>query len=67
MKGKIAYRFETPVYPSNILYVNLVDNYRCVNNCLFCSRPKKERDIGKPNIYERKAGSFLFLPKTPSI
>lgn len=67
MKGKIAYRFETPVYPGNILYVNLVGNYRCVNDCLFCSRPRNKEEIGKPNIYEKKAGSFLFLPKAPSI
>lgn len=67
MKGRIAYRFETPVYPGNILYVNLVDNYRCVNDCLFCSRPRNQEEVGKPNIYERKAGSFLFLPKAPSI
>jgi len=67
MKGKITYRFETPVYPENILYVNLVDNYRCVNDCLFCSRPRNKKSIGNPNIYERKTGSFLFLSKSPSI
>ncbi|MBU2561812.1 MAG: radical SAM protein [Nanoarchaeota archaeon] len=67
MKGKIVYRFETPVYPANILYVNLIASYSCVNDCLFCSRPRDEKQIGKPNIYERKAGSFLFLPQNPSI
>lgn len=67
MKGKIAYRFETPIYPANILYVNLVANYNCVNDCLFCTRPRNENEIGKLNIYEKKAGSFLFLPTKPSI
>ncbi|MBS3122484.1 radical SAM protein [Candidatus Woesearchaeota archaeon] len=66
-KGKIVYRFETPVYPANILYVNLVANYSCTNNCLFCSRPRNKKEVGKPNIYEKKAGSFLFLPAAPSI
>lgn len=67
MNGKIVYRFETPIYPANILYVNLIDNYRCMNDCLFCSRPRNQEEIGKPNIYEKKAGSFLFLPQVPSI
>ena len=63
----LTYRFETPAYPGNILYVNLIENYNCVNDCLFCSRPRTEADIGKPNIYERKARSFLHLGKTPTI
>lgn len=67
MKGKIAYRFETPVYPGNIVYVNLIANYSCINDCLFCSRPRSKEDIGKPNIYEKKAESFLHLSKAPSI
>ena len=65
--GEIAYRFETPVYPGNIVYVNLVANYSCTNDCLFCSRPRTKEDIGKANIYEKKAASFLFLPKSPSV
>lgn len=66
-QGKIAYRFATPAYPANILYVNIIPRYSCVNDCLFCSRPRREDDICKPNIYERKAGSFLYLPESPSI
>lgn len=66
-KGKIAYRFETPEYPGNILYVNLIAKYSCINDCLFCSRPRTKEDIGKANIYEKKADSFLYLPNSPSI
>ena len=54
---RITYRFETPVYPSNILYVNVISQYHCTNNCRFCSRPRN----GIPdsdNIYEKKAGTF---------
>ncbi|NQT49198.1 radical SAM protein [Candidatus Kuenenbacteria bacterium] len=65
-EGKIAYRFETPIYPGNIVYVNLVDNYKCVNDCEFCSRPRTQEDVGKPNIYEQKAGTSLHLKKSPS-
>jgi TatD family-associated radical SAM protein len=66
MKGNIAYRFETPAYPGNILYVNLVERYSCTNDCIFCSRPRTLEEVGKTNIYEKKAGSFLFLEKSPS-
>ena len=65
--GKIAYRFETPIYPGHIVYVNLVDNYKCVNNCSFCTRPRTKKDIGKPNIYEQKAGTSLYLKKSPTV
>lgn len=67
MKGKIVYKFKTPIYPANILYVNLIGNYKCINNCRFCSRPRTKKDIGKPNIYEKKANSFLYLKKSPSV
>jgi TatD family-associated radical SAM protein len=63
----ITYRFSTPVYPANILYVNIVDNYRCINDCAFCSRPRIADDFGKPNIYEKKAGTCLYLPNAPTI
>ncbi|MBU1199478.1 MAG: radical SAM protein [Nanoarchaeota archaeon] len=66
IKGKIVYRFETPIYPANILYVNLIASYACINDCLFCSRPRGKNEIGKPNIYEKKTRSFLYLPKPPS-
>lgn len=66
-KGKITYRFETPAYPGNILYVNLIKRYSCTNNCLFCSRPRTKQDVGKENIYEKKAGSFLYLSRSPSV
>lgn len=66
-EGKIAYRFDTPIYPSNILYINLIARYSCVNDCKFCGRPRKEEDIGKSNIYEKKAKAFLYLEKSPSI
>lgn len=66
-EGKIAYRFETPIHPRNIVYVNLIDNYQCVNDCEFCSRPRTREDFGKPNIYEQKAGASLHLKKSPTI
>lgn len=67
MKGKIAYRFETPAYPGNTLYVNIVPKYTCNNDCRFCTRPRTKKDIGKPNIYEKKSQSFLYLPREPSV
>lgn len=67
MKGKIAYRFETPVYPGDIVYVNLIARYSCTNNCLFCERPRKEEDFGKANIYKKKVNSSLFLPNSPEL
>ena len=67
MKGNIVYRFKTPIYPSNILYVNLIQGYSCVNNCRFCGRPRNKKDIGKPNIYEKKAKSCLYLEKSPEV
>ena len=67
MKGKIVYRFTSPVYPANILYVNLVKKYSCTNDCLFCSRPRTKKEFGKENIYENKAGTCLYLDKSPSV
>ncbi len=66
MRGKIVYRFETPAYPGKILYINLIKNYSCVNDCRFCGRPRSKKDVGKPNIYEKKANSFLYLEKSPT-
>jgi len=65
--GKITYRFQTPAHPGRILYVNLVSNYACINDCLFCSRPRGREDIGNPNIYEPKAGTSLYLPTLPPL
>lgn len=67
MKGSITYRFTTPYYPGCILYVNMIGRYACQNNCRFCARPRTKEEIGKPNIYEAKAASFLYLPKAPSV
>jgi TatD family-associated radical SAM protein len=67
MESKTTYRFETPAYPGNILYVNPIGRYSCTNDCLFCSRPRNKGEVGKPNIYEKKAGSSLFLPQSPSV
>lgn len=63
----ITYRFSTPIYPSNILYVNITPNYTCINNCVFCSRPRTKKDFHKPNIYETKAGTSLYLKKSPTL
>jgi GTP 3',8-cyclase len=61
----IVYRFETPEYSGNILYVNVVPKYKCVNECGFCSR--QDAIAGKPNIYEKKTGCSLYLPRKPTI
>ncbi|MFC1728077.1 radical SAM protein [Nanoarchaeota archaeon] len=61
----MTYRFKTPKYPRNILYVNLIANYACTNNCRFCSR--EDAINKKKNIYEKKAKTSLYLPKSPSV
>jgi TatD family-associated radical SAM protein len=63
---ELTYRFETPAYPGNILYVKAVTQYQCTNDCLFCSRPRNGVQ-DKENIYERKAGTSLYIAKTPTI
>jgi len=64
-KGSVTYRFATPYDPkANILYVNVVPRYQCVNSCRFCSRSHAIE--GLPNIYEQKAGANLYLPRAPS-
>lgn len=67
MRGSITYRFTTPYYPGNILYVNMIGRYACQNNCRFCARPRTKEEIGRPNIYENKAQSFLYLPRAPTL
>jgi GTP 3',8-cyclase len=64
--GAITYRFSSPAIPSKTLYVNLIARYGCVNDCVFCSRPRDESELGKPNFYEAGAGVSLYLPKSPS-
>jgi len=64
MTGKIAYRYATPVHPAEILYVNVVANYSCFNDCLFCSRPGS---AGERNLYEMEIGGSLFLPQRPTV
>jgi len=66
MSKNITYRFKTPHYSGSILYVNIIANYSCTNNCLFCSRPRNKLEFGKKNIYETKANANLFLNKVPS-
>ncbi len=60
----ITYKFTTPVYPADILYVNIIPLYSCTNDCVFCSRPRHGQ---KKNIYEEKAGTSLWLPTLPTI
>lgn len=67
MVSKIAYRFKSPIYQGEILYVNLIAGYSCTNDCIFCSRPRRKEQIGKPNIYEKKAGSSLYLAESPTV
>jgi len=66
IEGKVTYRFATPIDPKgDILYVNVVPEYSCVNSCRFCSRTDAMQ--GLPNIYEKKAGANLYLAKAPSV
>jgi len=66
MDGKIIYSFATPYDPkADILYVNVVPKYSCVNSCRFCSRTDAVN--GEANIYEQKAGTNLYLPNAPSV
>ncbi|MFA6064535.1 MAG: radical SAM protein [archaeon] len=67
MKGHVAYRFSTPVYPGNIVYTNLIRKHECPNNCRFCSRPRNGKPAKKPTIYEKKAGVSLFLERSPTV
>ncbi len=64
----ITYRFTTPIYPENILYVNIIPRYSCINDCLFCSRPRHAtQQDNKKNVYEKKAGTSLNLAELPSV
>jgi hypothetical protein len=72
-EGSIVYRFNSPDHPGNILYVNMSKRYACTNDCLFCGRPRLDKIPGskgsgrwRPNIYEKKAGTSLYLSKVPS-
>ncbi|MCP4647164.1 MAG: hypothetical protein GY852_05415, partial [bacterium] len=52
--GAITYSFATPHRrKGEVLYVNAIEKYSCVNSCVFCSRGNAIK--GKPNIYEKKA------------
>ncbi len=65
-EGSIVYRFSTPYDPkAQILYVNVIPKYKCSNNCTFCS--KEDAIKGLPNIYEKKAGTSLYLSKAPTV
>ncbi|MDD5172127.1 MAG: radical SAM protein [Candidatus ainarchaeum sp.] len=62
--GVLTYSFATPHRRvGEILYVNAVTKYKCANSCRFCSRTDAIK--GLPNIYEKKAGANLYLPKAP--
>jgi TatD family-associated radical SAM protein len=67
MVGNIVYRFKTPVKPDETLYVNLVVGYSCLDDCVFCGRPRTLEDFGKPNIYEKKARCSLYLSEAPTL
>jgi GTP 3',8-cyclase len=65
--GAITYRFSYPSIPSKTLYLNLISRYACINDCVFCSRPRGESERGKPNFYEAGAGTSLYLSRSPTI
>jgi TatD family-associated radical SAM protein len=64
-KGRIAYEFSTPFHKRRTLYLNVIPEYSCVNSCRFCSR--KNAILEKENIYEKKAGTSLYLPQAPAV
>ncbi|MBN2330975.1 MAG: radical SAM protein [Candidatus Aenigmarchaeota archaeon] len=73
-EGSIVYRFKTPAEDANTLYVNMIGRYGCWNDCLFCGRPRLDPAEGsdgsggwRPNVYEEKAGTSLYLRKSPSV
>ena len=62
--GNPVYSFKTPhLRRKNTVYINMVEQYKCTNNCLFCGRTAAID--GKPTIYETNAGTSLFLSKLP--
>lgn len=62
--GSVVYSFATPHdRKARTLFINMIPKYECTNNCRFCSR--KDAIKGKKNIYEKKAGTSLFLAKAP--
>lgn len=64
--GSVVYSFATPYdRKANTLYINVVPGYYCPNRCRFCSR--SDAIAGKQNIYEKKAGTSLFLAKAPAV
>lgn len=67
IEGTITYRFPYSQSRSSTLYINLIANYACTNECLFCGRPKSPDERGKPNIFEQAIGESLYLPRSPSL
>ncbi len=60
--NKIVYRFrEQYEQEKEIIYVNIIPRYSCINRCLFCHRQDK-----KDNIYEDQVGYPLWLDRRPS-
>ena len=61
----LVYSYAAPYENKRTLYVNVVPNYSCTNDCLFCHRHDAEE--GESNIYELRAGKSLYLPRAPSV
>ncbi len=64
--GSIAYSFATPYEKgATPIYINVIPKYLCPNDCRFCGR--RDALVDRPNIYERKAGTSLYLGRAPKV
>jgi MoaA/NifB/PqqE/SkfB family radical SAM enzyme len=67
-KGALAYQFQGQDGRNRdrTLYVNLVPQFECPNDCRFCGR--KDAIAGLPNIYEKNmvGEGSLYLPDPPT-
>ena len=64
--GSIVYSFATSYERgAKTLYVNVIPKYECPNSCRFCSRA--DAIMGRPNIYEKKTGTNLYLKEAPQV
>src|SRR3989338_5576550 len=60
---RIAYKFNMQHHPEkDIIFVNIIPQYACVNSCIFCERKRRVN-----NIYEEQVGHPLWLERKPSI
>ncbi|MBU1202348.1 MAG: TatD family nuclease-associated radical SAM protein [Nanoarchaeota archaeon] len=56
--GKITYYCKDD---KTKLYLNIIDNYACTNNCVFCDKLALEKSIGEDLFLEKKPGADEIL------